>query len=531
MDLRRVYTAVALSLFLLFSFVFAGVTVADDAIIIVTNGDARFINPIFVIDADGYWRTDFLFDAIISFDPDTHEPVPHLARDWDISEDGRTYTFYLNEEATWHDGEPVTAHDLEFTIHAILNPQYASPFQGEFEILKGAEDVIAGTTEDLPGVRVLDDYTIELVLERRHAPFMAVVLRHFKPLPKHLLAGKELSPDMDYSHAPVGNGPYIFHRWERGEEFVMVANEDYWAGPPKNDRIIQRVVPDMAAIAMTMEAGDADVTVTPPPGEVPRLAELPHLVSHILPPGSNEGIRFNLEHPILSDPMIRRAIAHAINIEPFTEVMLMGIAEPAKSHMATGSWAYNPEARLPEYDPEKAKELLAEAGYPQGFEINLSTNAGNVFREQLATYIQAELSKIGIRVNVEFIEWGTFIAGVREGDFEMAIHNAYIGVGEPDIISDEYYTGGRANHMRYSNLELDRLLDEARKEVDLEKRTALYYRAQEILVEDMPIAPMFGRPNPYIMHVKIQGFYPSSIPPHFGKWNVHQWEIDPDWDK
>lgn len=514
-----------LSLSLLLFFVFSVISFASDTVILLTNADGKVVNPILAIDQDGIWRTDILFDAMIRLHPETLEPIPHLAKKWDICDEGLVYTFYLNEKSRWHDGIPVTASDVAFTIQSILHPKYLGPFQSDFAILEGAASFLSGESTELEGLTIIDDHTLQMTLAEPFAPFLAVIMRNLKPIPKHLLEGKEINPEMDYSNAPIGNGPYMFKRWDKGEEFVMIANADYWDGPPKIRKIIHRIIPDMASVAMAMEAGNADATIVAPPGEVPRLSQLPHLEAHILPSPRIEGVQFNLDHPILSHSLVRQAIAHAVQVEPFVEQMLQGITTPATNHISEFSWAYFEEARVPEYNPQRARELLAEAGYEDGFSITMKTNAGNVYREQFVTYMQSQLAQVGIDMKIEFLEWGTFIGMVIDGNFEMAFQANFAGIPDPEVLSDCYHSTGGTNYFNYQNPEVDALLEQGRLVADLEERKKLYYQVQEFLIQDMPMLPAFWRPAVCVINERIQGFSPSAIPPVPSYWNIYEWEI------
>jgi peptide/nickel transport system substrate-binding protein len=481
-------------------------------IIIGSNGDGKIVNPILAMDTDGFWRTDLMFDSLVRLNPVTTEPVGQLAKSWDISEDGTTYTFHLvDADVRWHDGEPFTIDDIQYTLMEILKPTYTGIFQQRFGDLVGADKVIAGEATDLEGFKIIDDKTVQFKLNKPDAAFLAYSIKELKFLPKHLLEGQEITEDMPYSQAPVGNGPYKFKSWDKGNRFVMEWNEDYWGGKPCAKTLTTIVIPDMQALAAAVEAGDIDMTIMVPPTEVPRLAQVPGLVYYKQPAARPEVLWYNLDNPILADLKVRQAIAHAIDAAAFTEGVLQGTTDPATGHFAPASWAYDPAVTLPEYNVEKAKALLAEAGYPDGFKIKLATNQGNFFREQFVEFAQAELAKVGIEVEVEKAEWGTFLANMQSGNFELAFMNEYGGIPDPGAISDYFAQGAPNNYVHYVNPRVDELLTQAKAEPSLEKRKAMYIELNAILNQDLPTLPVFWRPNPLIAQAKFGNVVPAVI--------------------
>lgn len=499
----------------------------DNEINIVTNGDARNINPILAVDLDGGWRTDLMFDPLVLVDPESLEPIPWLAESWTISEDNRTYTFTLRQDATFHDGEPVTAADVEFTVMAMLSPGYQGPFQSDWARLAGSAEVIDGSADTLSGLSVTDDHTIEFTLTDPYAGFLTVMARQLKPLPLHLLEGEDdLTESSQFSLEPVGSGQYMFESWAKGNAFVAVANPDHWTGEACLKRITQTVIPDMNTLVASLEAGEYDATIVPPPSSLARLGEMESLAIYELPPKTPEGIHFNLEQAPFDDPLVRRAVASAIDYETFGREF-MGYEEPLPSaFFSPASWAYDDQYQPPAYDPDAAAALLEEAGYPdgEGLTVQLRTNAGNQFREQELTFIQQQLAAVGVESEILAEEWGLFITAVGDGDFQAAAVNAgdNAGIPDPTAIEEVYRTGGAANYTGYSNPEVDALLDDASSLVDIEERKPLYSEVQRILAEDLPFLPGFWYPNLFAVRSDIEGVEPSVVGAY---WNIADWIV------
>ncbi len=490
-------------------------------VIIGQNADTVSVNPILARDLDGFWRTHMLFDSLIHLDPTTSEPLPHLAQSWEISEGRTTYTFHLTDaDVCWHDGELFTVEDIEFTVMEILKPSYTGVLQQRFADLLGADKVIAGDVTSLEGFQIIDAKTVQFKLNKPNAPFLATAIFDLKFLPKHLLEGQEITDDLPYNQAPIGTGPYKLKEWDKGNRMVLEWNPDYWGEKPCAKTITSLVIPDMQAIAAALEAGDIHMTLMSPPTEVPRLAKVEALTFYKQPPIAAETLWFNLDHPILQDSRVRQAIAQAIDVQGFTEGVLQGTTDPANAHITTASWAWDPAAKLPEYDLEAAKTLLAEAGYADGFKIKLACNQGNFFREHFVEFAQAELAKLGIEVEVEKIEWTTFYGNALQRKFEMMIMNGPIAVADPDATVDYFHTGGPNNYSSYSHPEVDPLLEEARLTPDLESRKTLYHTITELVNQDLPSLPVFWRPNPMLAQARFKNVVPSALHTYGG---IHMW--------
>src|SRR5262245_35097252 len=249
----------------------------------------------------------------------------------------------------------------------MLSPGYQGPFQTDWARLEGAAEVIDGSADSLTGLKVIDDYTIEFTLTDPYAGFLTVMASNLKAMPKHLIEGEgDLTESSEISLNPVVSGQYKFASWEKGNEFVAVANPDHWGSEPWMKRITKTVIPDMSTLVASLEAGEYVATIVPPPSALERLSEMEELEIYELPPKTPEGIHFNLTTEPFDDPLVRQAIASAIDYETFGREF-MGYEEPLpRAFFSPASWAFNDEYAPPAYDPEAAAALLEEAGYPGG---------------------------------------------------------------------------------------------------------------------------------------------------------------------
>lgn len=489
-------------------------------ILIGINGDGQSVNPLYGSDSSTIFRTDQISEPLVYLDWETMEPIPWLAESWDVSEDGTTYTFTIREGPKWPDGTPLTAQDFEFTLLTILSPDYTGPWQGLFAGLAGADAMIAGDSDSLDGVQVIDDKTLQLTLAEPNAAFLPIAARHLKPIPKHLLEGEDLSPEHPFMQDPIGVGPYRVAERVPGDHTTLEAKPDYWGEPVCAARITERIIPDMEALSAALESGSVDQMNPLEPRYVLRFQDNPDINVNKTPATIQDALYFNTQNEILADPQVRRAIAMTVDMNQFTEQVLSGIQAPVPGPLVPASWAYDPDARKPEQDLEQASQLLADAGYADGFTVRVRTNAGNTTREQMATYLQGQLEQVGVTAEVEFQEWSTFFTGVVDGDFDIVVLSSQAGVPDPDTLYNDYHTNGGNNYGKYSNPEVDALLEEARATQGTEARKELYTQVQELLVQDLPRSWGYEYLADTATRANISNVRPSALGP---MWDAKYW--------
>lgn len=499
-----------------------GVCGTNTAINLGTNGDANNFNPILVVDSDGYWRTDLMFDPLVLVNPTSLQAVPHLATSWTISPDGRTYTFKLDPRAKFWDGHPLTANDVEFTVLSMLQKNYTGPFQTYWSRLDGADAVIAGTAQSLPGLKVIDDHTIEMTLTKPYAGFLTVIARNLKPLPMHLLQNSgPLTTTSSYSHNPIGSGPYKFKSYVPGSSFSVVVNQNYWGGQNCLGNITQTVIPDMNTLAQGVLSGQFNGTIVAPQNDLASMRQNGRLAVFVAPSFSGEAWYFNNRRaPWKGNQKLRQAMASAVDFITFQK-KFMYVANPVPATFYEyASWAYDAQAgAVPTYDPDRAKSLLAEAGYPHGngLSITIITNAGNEFRAQEETYIQAAMATLGVKVTVQQAEWGQFITAVQSGNFDTAALSTTSSIPDPTNMDSAITTKGATNYAGYSNPQIDSLLAQAGATLQQSQRKAIYTQVQKMLAQDLPYVPTAWYPNSLVIDKTYGNVNPSVIGP---LWNV-----------
>jgi peptide/nickel transport system substrate-binding protein len=451
-----------------------------------------------------------------------------MAEAWEVSKDCLTLTFKLRRDVKWHDGRPFTAEDVLFTYQATMHPKTPAPYRDEFELVERVE--------------APDPYTVRVTYKRPYAK--AVQSWGTYMLPKHRLEayvedGKiRQSPQ---NQLPVGTGPYRFKEWKPGEKVVVVANPDYYAGRPYIGRMVYRVIPSQATIFLELKARGVDLaslTVI----QYMRQTEYPAFrkaYRKLRYQGrSYEFFAFNLKDPRFADHRVRQAIAHAIDKKEIIDGVTLGVAREVWGPIRPGTWSYTDKVKRFEHDPEKAKKLLAEAGWidrdgdglvedknGRPFTFTIRTNQGNDERKRAAELIQQRLKEVGIKVELHIVEWAAFINKfVKPRNFEVLM----LGLGgatDPDqyVIFHSTQTGhDQMNRTGYSNPEVDRLLEAGRATCHQEARRPHYLRMQEILAEDLPMIFLYSRDALTVVAARVRGIDPG---PAGILYNRPQWYV------
>ncbi len=515
-------------------------------IIIGSIADASFLNPIVEADSASYDINYWVFDSLIRLD-ETLTPQPVLAESWDISDDGKRIHFVLKEGVKWHDGADFTAADVEFTIFSIMDYKTNSVKRPYFDSLLGAADYLAAIaslnsqrndgsiTDDefseqaeaalgefraAGGIEVVDDHNVVFNLATPFAPFMTTAM-DLGIAPKHLLEGEDVNTT-SFNANPVGTGPFKFVEWRRDERVVLEAFEDYHEGRPYLDRVIYRVIPDQTVLVTELRTGGVDYMPQPPPEIIPALEADPNLNVFRIDTVAYTYMGFQLTNPLFQDVRVRQAISYAIDMEAIVEFILMGYGQEATGPFPAGMWAYNPDVRRFPYNPERALELMEEAGWVMNangrlekdgevFQFTLETNQGNELREQMVVIIQEQLGDIGVDVRVSLSEWPTFVDRLLSANYE-AVVVGWTGTADPDgygytVWHSSQFPG--RNTSQYANDRVDYLFEQARIEMDIDLRTEYYHEIQEILAEEQPYVFGYFADQIHAVHRRFNGWVPT----------------------
>ncbi len=453
-----------------------------------------------------------MYEGLVRFKDGSTEIEPGLAESWEVSDDGLVYTFHLRPGVTFHDGTPVNAEAVRFSFERQIDPENPYHDTGEFPYAEF-------TLGDIDSVEAVDDLTVRITLKETFAPFLANMAMH---------AAAIVSPTAvmrygrDFSEHPVGAGPYRFVSWQRGVEVILEANPDYWRGAPKVQRLIFRpIVEDQARLA-ALEAGEIDLAVNLPPDDLPRLRDDPRFTFAEQPGMHTWYLVFNVTKEPFDDPRVRQAVAHAIDRDAIVQAILGGTGETAVNFLPPVVWSYTDDVEAYPYDPERARELLAEAGYPDGFAVEFWVpESGSGMQQSVAmgTVIQDFLGRVGIDVTIQQFEWGTYldrvIVPVDQADSVPAMFEmSWIGDnGDPDnflyiLLSGDQFPANGFNLGYYDNDEVDELLRTARTTTDQAARVPLYQEAQRLIMADLPVLPVDHETQIVVLDANITGFVP-----------------------
>lgn len=479
-------------------------------IVVGTLGEAATINPLLTNETEGQWRCKLMFGEFLSLESTTLQPRPNIARSWQISDD-RVYTFTLRDDVRFSDGSQLTASDVDFTLHALLKKDTASPFTPRFTPIKGAKEYNEGSADRISGVEVVDATTLRITLNEPFGPFLTN-LRWLRPLPKALLEGKNVRDD-PFFQSPIGSGPFKFRSWTTGQDFVADRNPYYYdAGKPYLDGFTHRTIPDSQTLIVSLQTGQIEGSDYALPTQGSQLRSYSNLTVLTTPPGKDvNGFAFGAKNnPALADARVRRAIAMALDVDQFSTDFLLGLGKPMVNSIPPSSWAYNNRLSPMPYDPDAAKRLLQEAG-AGNLRVRITTNAGNKLREDWVTFAQQGLRDVGVEVQPDVKEWAQVVKEGTDGTFEMICPTFAAGWPDPDELYLPFRTGSPRNVYGYSNPEMDRLLDAGRSSTDIERRKAAYDRIQEILLEDVPVFYAWDRPFIYVTTTSFEGYQNNII--------------------
>jgi peptide/nickel transport system substrate-binding protein len=433
-----------------------------------------------------------IFNGLLRPDKDTFEPVADLAESWETSEDGLTWTFHLRKNVKWHDGEPFTADDVKFFYD-----------QGVFN-----EDLNSRIRENLvqavQAVEVVDDYTVRFVLLAPYAALPVVLADTQLIMPKHVLEGKDLTTYDEFNIMnPVGTGPFKIEEAVPGDHYTLVANDDYFGGRPYIDSIVFKVIPDPNVRVAQLKTGEVDLT----PLSTANLAAVAaehNIVVDYLNKVQFYGIYLNNARSPVDDPKVRQAMIYGLDRGAINDALSGGTWTIATANIPSmlAFW-YDSDIQPIPYDPEKAKELLAEAGWTDSDGDGILDKGGNPFkfvitadnepmRNQIAVIAQQYYQQLGMDAELEVMEWASLVSDRYFSNNYDALSIYQTAGPDPSILSETFVTDTPGNRWNYSNAEFDQLVAEGRTELDRDRRQEIFYRTQEILaVEDPPMVFLF----------------------------------------
>jgi oligopeptide transport system substrate-binding protein len=461
------------------------------------------------------------FDGLARTDPSGNEIVPRVAERWDLSPDGRTYTFHLRE-SYWSDGRPVTAGDFEFAMKRLLDPAQAAEYAVMLFYLEGAEDYNSGKLKDPSrvGVRALDDRTLQIRL-RAPTPFFLKLLPHqtYMPQPRHVVA-----KDPNWALNPqtyICNGAFTVAEWRHHDRLILKKNPRHWnAANVVLDELVLRTIESVSTELAMFETGEMDVTYQVPTESIARCRTTAEFRS--FPQIATYFICFNTKRKPLDDARVRRAMGLAIDRRVIADKLCLGGEKPAYALVSpsirdadgrrdfrdVGGDLFNSP------DVETARRLLAEAGYPGGKGFPRVTYIYNddERHRKIALVLQNMWKKnLGILVELRVEEWKVLLTHRRWGGYDICRHGWVGDYADPSTFLDMFITGSGLNDCKWSNADYDRLIADAREELDPVKRMTLLHRAESVLMDAMPISPLFFYVTLYMQKSNVSGVVRNAL--------------------
>lgn len=482
-----------------------------DAIVTASISDARTLVPILASDSASGDIVGLIFNGLVKYDKDINL-TGDLAESWEIEEGGLVIIFHLRKNVFWHDGHRFSADDVEFTYKKLIDPKVPTPYGGDFERVKSLE--------------IIDDYTVKVTYKEPFAPGLSSW--GMPIMPKHLLENQDLTHTAFQRH-PTGTGPYRFSKWRAQEKIELESNHKYFEKRPYIDRYIWRVIPDESTIFLELQTLGIDSTGLTPLQYTRQTNSRffqKYYRKFLTPSFTYVYLAYNLHNPKFSDKRVRLALNYAVDKDEIIKIVLLGLGKPATGPFIPDSWAYNNFVKPAAFDPKKARLLLSEAGWSdynkdgwlekdgKVFEFTIATNQGNGERIKTAEIIQRRLKDIGIKVKIRVVEWSVFLTEyINKRNFETVLLGWSIP-REPDIF-DIWHSSktreGEFNFIGYKNEEVDRLLVEARRIFDTDKRKIFYHRIHEILYDEQPYMFIYVPDGLSILSSRFRGIEPAPI--------------------
>ena len=474
------------------------------------GADPQTIDPLLNTAIDGSNVIVNAFECLMVLN-ENNEAVPGAAESYEVSDDGLVYTFKLRKDGKWSDGEPVTANDFYYAWMRGLNKETAAEYCYQFFYIKNGEKYYNGeATADEVGLKVLDDYTLEITLEAPTAYYPQLLAHQtYSPVREDIVTA---NPDT-WANSPdtyIGNGPFKLVRWDMKDQLVFEKNDNYWdADKVKLEKITYKLVTDETTAYSELKAGNFDVVNSVPtneiePGKNDGLVKIfPKLGTYFfaINVGKQDSMSENVKNA-LSNKLVRQALALAIDRQEIIDNVGKADQVAAYSFVPLGITTSdgNEFSSKEYYDPsdmdgniEKAKELLKEAGYENGEglpTIELMYNTEGAHKD-VCQIVQENLAKIGVNVELTNQEWAVFLSTRQNGEYQIARHGWIGDYSDPMTFLDMWVTGGGNNDCGFSNSEYDSLIAEAKVETDTKKREELLRQAEDILMDEMPVIPVY----------------------------------------
>ncbi len=461
-----------------------------------------------------------LFGGLVTIEPFNFSVAPDLASSWDISENGTVYTFHLRPDAKFHDGRPVTAQDVKWSLERVADPELVSPVVDQYlNDVIGVQAKLRGEADSVEGVKVIDDQTVQITIDAPKSYFLAKLTYPTA----FVLDRTNVEGNEDWIRSPNGTGPFRLAQYDVGEVMRLARNDFYHLGPPHLDEVELQLSGGSSMILY--ENDEIDVTGV-------GLADL----ERILDPGSplnpqvqpyparftTSYVGLNVSEPPLDDPKFREALNLAVDRDQIASVVYDGAVRPAKSIIPPRFPAYNPDLNPYPYDPERARQVLQESKYGADLDnlprmtLSISGSFGAAVPLGLEVMLQSWEQELGIQVEIQQTEWATFLQDVNAKRYQMFSLSWGADYPDPENFLDLlFHSESEGNRTNYSNSAVDALLEQARVEQDQTARFELYNRIERMILDDAPWVLLWNDEDWYFLvkpNVQDYLLLPLTIP-------------------
>lgn len=490
----------------IFIFLIGGIALADTpkmggTLVFGRGGDSVGLDPAYETDGNSFLVCDNIYEALVFYKDESTALEPGLASSWDISKDGKTYTFHLRKGVKFHDGTPFNSDAVVFSIGRMMKDRKVKFFGKGWDIPKQERPpeywLSMEMDATIDSIEAVDEYTVVFKLKRVEAPFLANMGMDFADI---ISPTAFLKNPGEFLRNPVGTGPYKFVKWIRDDRIILERNKDYWdkSGGPYLDKVVFRAIPENPVRFLELKGGNIHICQFPNPADVPLAKKDPNL-KLISQPGMNIGyLSFNhTKEPWKSNIHLRRAIAYALNRKAIVDNIYQGMGQVAKNPIPPTMWGYNDEIQDHPYDIELAKKELAKAGFPEGKglpEITLWSmpvpRPYNPEGLKVGIAMIGDLAKIGITARIVSYDWGTYLKRQRQQPPDMDLFQlGWTGDnGDPDNFLAILFDGLADPNIRtqWKNEEYHKLILLGKQTIDQAKRAEIYKKALKLIHDEVP---------------------------------------------
>ncbi|MCG7344059.1 glutathione ABC transporter substrate-binding protein [Sporosarcina sp. ACRSL] len=440
-------------------------------IVVAFGSEPITLDPQDANDAVSNQANVLLYDKLVTFDKENNV-VPELATKWEAAEDATGITFTLREDVTFQDGTPFNAEAVKINFERILDEENKLSRHSLY-------------ADFIESVIVDSEYQVTFKFKEAFGP----ALSSFAHGAGGIISPKAIKDNADIGKQPVGSGPYKLKKWTPGTELVLEVNPEYWGGKKKLDTITFKPVPENSSRTIMLENGEVDVIAPIATQDIERLKENKNVTVNTTPIYRTIYITINQSNPIFENVKVRQALNYAVDKNTLVDKILLGQGKVAEAAIGSSVAGYSSVGTY-EYNPEKAKELLAEAGIEEGTTIKLWTPDGRYLMDsKIAEFIQANLQEVGFNVEFQKWEWSAYsnMLDDPDSDYDLIVNSWGTSTGDADWgLRPLFTTDGSNNYSNYSNSEVDKLITEGLSNPNIEERTKIYNKAMNIIKDEAP---------------------------------------------